>query len=56
MLVRLVQTDMGSRAAQLNGLEKAPVTVEDTVPGITRQVRRNTDIMTIWGSLTPFAD
>ncbi|KAH1648103.1 hypothetical protein KXX16_008935 [Aspergillus fumigatus] len=33
----LVQTDMGSRAAQLNGLEKAPVTVEDTVPGITRQ-------------------
>lgn len=34
----LVQTDMGSRAAQLNGLEKAPVTVEDTVPGITRQI------------------
>ncbi|KAF4233505.1 hypothetical protein CNMCM6805_009162 [Aspergillus fumigatiaffinis] len=34
----LVQTDMGSRAAKFNGLEKAPVTVEDTVGGITRQI------------------
>ncbi|KAJ5090527.1 NADP(+)-dependent dehydrogenase [Penicillium argentinense] len=34
----LVQTDMGSRNAQLVGLEKAPVTVEDTVRGITNQI------------------
>lgn len=37
---RMVQTDMGSRAAQANGLEKAPVTVQDTVLGITNQVCR----------------
>jgi norsolorinic acid ketoreductase len=36
----MVQTDMGSRAAQANGLEKAPVTVQDTVHGITSQVCR----------------
>lgn len=34
----MVQTDMGSRAAQFHGLENAPVTVEDTVRGITNQV------------------
>jgi norsolorinic acid ketoreductase len=35
---RLVQTDMGARAAQFNGLEKAPLTIDDTVRGITNQV------------------
>ena len=35
---RLVQTEMGSRNAQFIGLEEAPVTVEDTVRGITAQV------------------
>ncbi|PWY64069.1 putative NADP(+)-dependent dehydrogenase [Aspergillus heteromorphus CBS 117.55] len=34
----LVQTEMGSRNAQLVGLENAPVTVEDTVRGITTQI------------------
>lgn len=43
---RMVQTDMGSRAAQANGLEKAPVTVQDTVLGITNQVCRMLVIMT----------
>lgn len=31
---------MGSRAAQANGLEEAPVTIENTVRGIANQVRR----------------
>lgn len=35
---RMVQTDMGSRAAQANGLEKAPVTLQETVQGITHQI------------------
>ena len=43
---RMVQTDMGSRAAQANGLEKAPVTVRDTVQGITNQVCRILATMT----------
>ncbi|KAL2837218.1 hypothetical protein BJX68DRAFT_273174 [Aspergillus pseudodeflectus] len=34
----LVQTDMGARAAQFNGLEKAPLAIEDTVRGITNQI------------------
>ncbi|KAJ5242717.1 uncharacterized protein N7469_001044 [Penicillium citrinum] len=34
----MVQTDMGSRAAQANGLEKAPVTLQETVQGITHQI------------------
>ncbi|CEL02112.1 hypothetical protein ASPCAL03284 [Aspergillus calidoustus] len=34
----LVQTDMGARAAQFNGLEKAPLTIDDTVRGITNQI------------------
>ncbi|GLA28363.1 hypothetical protein ACMYSQ_003560 [Aspergillus niger] len=38
----MVQTDMGSRAAQANGLEKAPVTVQDTVLGITNQIEAAT--------------
>ncbi|KAL2816929.1 hypothetical protein BJX63DRAFT_130826 [Aspergillus granulosus] len=38
----MVQTDMGSRAAQANGLEKAPVTVQDTVQGITSQIEAAT--------------
>ncbi|KAL4999768.1 hypothetical protein BDV10DRAFT_183919 [Aspergillus recurvatus] len=36
----LVQTDMGARAAQFNGLEKAPVTIEDAVRGITNQIAK----------------
>ena len=48
---RMVQTDMGSRAAQANGLEKAPVTVEDTVRGITHQVRKKTDYYVSLGLL-----
>ena len=43
---RMVQTDMGSRAAQANGLEKAPVTVQDTVQGIVSQVCKILAIMT----------
>ncbi|KAB8254370.1 hypothetical protein BDV32DRAFT_16194 [Aspergillus pseudonomiae] len=35
----LVQTDMGSRNAQFIGLEKAPLTVQDTVQGIIKQVK-----------------
>lgn len=42
----MVQTDMGSRAAQANGLEKAPVTVQDTVQGIVSQVCKILAIMT----------
>ncbi|KAI9371437.1 hypothetical protein BJX61DRAFT_511550 [Aspergillus egyptiacus] len=34
----LVQTDMGNRAAGLIGIETAPLTVEDTVLGITKQI------------------
>ncbi|KAL5363816.1 hypothetical protein BJX96DRAFT_187278 [Aspergillus floccosus] len=34
----LVQTDMGARAAQSLGIGKAPVTIEDTVRGITAQI------------------
>ncbi|KAL3465081.1 hypothetical protein BJX64DRAFT_253738 [Aspergillus heterothallicus] len=34
----LVQTDLGDRAAQFYGLEKAPVTVEDSVRGISTQI------------------
>lgn len=49
---RMVQTDMGSRAAQANGLEKAPVTVQDTVLGITNQVCRMLAIVTRCGLLT----
>lgn len=37
---------MGSRAAQANGLEKAPVTVQDTVQGIVSQVCKILAIMT----------
>lgn len=44
---RMVQTDMGSRAAQANGLEKAPVTIQETVRGITYQVCRNLSTITI---------
>lgn len=32
---------MGARASQLLGLEQAPVTIEDTVRGITTQVLWN---------------
>jgi norsolorinic acid ketoreductase len=35
----LVQTDLGDRAAQAYGLEKAPVTLDESVSGITAQVR-----------------
>ncbi|OOF98108.1 hypothetical protein ASPCADRAFT_3175 [Aspergillus carbonarius ITEM 5010] len=38
----LVQTEMGSRNAQFIGLEEAPVTVEDTVRGITAQIEAAT--------------
>ncbi|KAI9369629.1 putative NADP(+)-dependent dehydrogenase [Aspergillus egyptiacus] len=34
----LVQTDLGDRAAQYYGLEKAPVTLEDSVRGIVAQI------------------
>ncbi|KAL2807742.1 toxin biosynthesis ketoreductase [Aspergillus granulosus] len=34
----LVQTDLGDRAAQFYGLEKAPVTLEQSVRGITTQI------------------
>lgn len=37
-LIRLVQTDMGSRSAQSIGLEKAPLTVQESVQGIIKQV------------------
>ncbi|GFF21987.1 aflatoxin biosynthesis ketoreductase nor-1 [Aspergillus udagawae] len=42
----MVQTDMGSRAAQAHGLEKAPVTVQDTVHGITSQIEAATKATT----------
>jgi norsolorinic acid ketoreductase len=45
-MIRMVQTDMGSRAAQAHGLKKAPVTVQDTVHGITSQVWGNMSVMT----------
>lgn len=48
----MVQTDMGSRAAQANGLEKAPVTLQETVQGITHQVCRNLAIITSCSLLT----
>lgn len=38
MAIRLVQTDLGDRAAQYYGLEKAPVTLEASVRGIIAQV------------------
>lgn len=38
MTIRLVQTDLGARAAQYYGLEKAPVTLEACVRGIIAQV------------------
>lgn len=38
LMIRLVPTDMGTRAAQFNGLEKALVTVEGIVRGIKNQV------------------
>jgi norsolorinic acid ketoreductase len=40
--VRLVQTDLGDRAAQAYGLERAPVTLAESVSGITAQVRTMT--------------
>jgi norsolorinic acid ketoreductase len=49
---RMVQTDMGSRAAQANGLEKAPVTLKETVQGITHQVCRNLASITCCKLLT----
>ncbi|RFU73696.1 aflatoxin biosynthesis ketoreductase nor-1 [Trichoderma arundinaceum] len=33
-----VQTDMGNRGAKVNGLEKAPVTVEESTAGIMQQI------------------
>ncbi|EHK22849.1 uncharacterized protein TRIVIDRAFT_201124 [Trichoderma virens Gv29-8] len=33
-----VQTDMGNRGAKAQGLEKAPVTVEDSTSGIIKQI------------------
>ncbi|PKX89938.1 putative NADP(+)-dependent dehydrogenase [Aspergillus novofumigatus IBT 16806] len=42
----MVQTDMGSRAAQAHGLEKAPVIVQDTVHGITSQIEAATKATT----------
>ncbi len=38
MAIRLVQTDLGDRAAQYYGLEKAPVTLEASVREIIAQV------------------
>lgn len=38
MAIRLVQTDLGDRAAQYYGLEKAPVTLQASVRGIIAQV------------------
>ncbi|KAJ6088086.1 hypothetical protein N7499_004268 [Penicillium canescens] len=38
LITLMVQTDMGSRAAQANGLEKAPMTLQETVQGITHQI------------------
>lgn len=35
---RFVQTDMGNRGAQCNGLEKAPMTISESVEGIVNQV------------------
>ncbi|KAJ0422843.1 hypothetical protein BJY00DRAFT_300088 [Aspergillus carlsbadensis] len=36
----LVQTDLGDRAAQTYGLEKAPVTLDESVSGITAQIEK----------------
>ncbi|KAF9889560.1 hypothetical protein FE257_007270 [Aspergillus nanangensis] len=36
--ISMVQTDMGSRAAQFHGMEKAPLTIEESVEGITTQI------------------
>lgn len=52
LVISLVQTDMGSRNAQFIGLQEAPVTVDDTVKGITTQVWTILIIITIRGSLT----
>lgn len=38
-MLRLVQTDLGDRAAQAYGLERAPVTLDESVSGITAQAR-----------------
>ncbi|KAB8218034.1 hypothetical protein BDV33DRAFT_205815 [Aspergillus novoparasiticus] len=35
-----VQTDMGNRGAQCNGLEKAPMTISESVEGIVSQVEK----------------
>lgn len=35
---RFVQTDVGNRGAQYNGLEQAPLTVAESVQGIANQV------------------
>ena len=35
---RFVQTDMGNRGAQCNGLERAPMTITESVQGIVNQV------------------
>ncbi|KAL2834030.1 hypothetical protein BJY01DRAFT_89228 [Aspergillus pseudoustus] len=36
----LVQTDLGDRAARFYGLDKAPVTLEESVRGITTQIEK----------------
>ncbi|KAL3449705.1 putative NADP(+)-dependent dehydrogenase [Aspergillus insuetus] len=36
----LVQTDLGDRAAQAYGLERAPVTLDESVSGITAQIKK----------------
>ncbi|KAL4996870.1 hypothetical protein BDV10DRAFT_170938 [Aspergillus recurvatus] len=41
-----VQTDMGSRSAQAHGLAKAPVTIQDTIHGITSQIEAATKATT----------
>lgn len=38
MAIRLVQTDLGDRAAKHYGMEQAPVTLEECVSGIITQV------------------
>ena len=51
---RQVQTDMGNGAANMMGLEKAPVTIDQSVSGMVRNVRNpcHTVISTSFQGLT----